>query len=60
MPDVVLAHAKETSSSELARNLAATENGKVAAYVCKNNTCNLPVHDADKLTALLDGTATTR
>lgn len=55
MPDVVLAHAEETSSSELARSLATAENEKVAAYVCKNNSCNLPVHDPDKLTALLDG-----
>lgn len=59
MPDV-LAHAEETSYSELARSLAAKEKGKVAAHVCKNNSCNLPVYTADKLTVLLDRTATTQ
>jgi len=54
MPDLVLAHAEKTSMSELARGLAISENGKVAAYVCKNNTCNLPIYNPDELMALLD------
>lgn len=54
-PDLVLALAEKTSVSELARDLAISENGKVAAYVCKNNTCNLPIHNPDELSALLDG-----
>lgn len=55
MPDLLLAYAEKTSMSELAQSLATAENGKVAAYVCKNNTCNLPVYNVDELTALLDG-----
>lgn len=54
MPDLILGLAENTSLSELARGLATTENGKVSAYVCKNNTCNLPVHNPDELIALLD------
>lgn len=54
MPDLVLAIAETTSLSELARGLANSENGKAAAYVCKNKTCNLPVYSPDELTALLD------
>lgn len=57
MPDLLLAHAEKTSMSKLAQDLATSENGKVAAYVCKNNTCNLPVHKPDELTVLLDGKA---
>lgn len=57
MPDLVLALAEKTSLSKLARELAISENGKVAAHVCKNNTCNLPVHDPDELIKLLDGKA---
>lgn len=53
MPDLVLGLAKNTSLSELARGLATKESGKPAAYVCKNNSCNLPVHDPDELAALL-------
>jgi len=56
VPNLVLAHADENSLSELAKGLAVAENGKVAAYVCKNNTCNLPVHSVEELIALLDGT----
>jgi len=56
MPNLVLAHADKNSLSELAKGLAIAENGKVAAYVCKNNTCNLPVHSTEELIALLDGT----
>jgi len=55
MPNLVLALADENSLSELAKGLGVAENGKVAAYVCKNNTCNLPVHSAEELIALLDG-----
>jgi len=55
MPNLVLALADENSLSELAKGLAIAENGKVAAYVCKNNTCNLPVHSTEELIALLDG-----
>lgn len=55
IPDLVLALAEKTSLSELARGLAISENEKVAAYVCKNNTCNLPVHDPNELIALLEG-----
>lgn len=55
IPDLVLAHADSSSSSELAKSLAFTENGKVTAHVCKNNTCNLAVHNPDELSALLDG-----
>lgn len=54
IPDLVLALAETNSLSELARGLAQSENGKAAAYVCKNNTCNLPVYNPDELTALLD------
>lgn len=54
MPDLVLALAETTSLSELARGLANSENGKAAAYVCKKNTCNLPVYNPDDLKALLD------
>ncbi|VVC26655.1 Hypothetical protein CINCED_3A022649 [Cinara cedri] len=57
MPDLLLAYAEKKSMSELAQGLATTENGKVAAYVCKNNTCNLPVYNPDELIALLDGKA---
>lgn len=56
MPNLVLAHADKNSLSELAKDLAIAENGKVAAYVCKNNTCNLPVYSTEELIALLDGT----
>jgi len=56
VPNLVLAHADENSLSELAKGLAIAEKGKVAAYVCKNNTCNLPVHSVEELIALLDGT----
>lgn len=55
MPDLVLALAEENSLSELAKGLAIAEKGKVSAYVCKNNTCNLPVHSPEELIALLDG-----
>lgn len=55
IPNLVLAHADSSSSSELARSLAFTENGKVTARVCKNNTCNLAVNTPDELSALLDG-----
>lgn len=54
IPNLVLAHADSLSSSELARSLAFTENGKVTVHVCKNNTCNLAVHSPDELSALLD------
>lgn len=54
MPDLILALAEKTSLSKLMRDLATSENGKVAAYVCKNNTCNLPVDNPDELIALLD------
>lgn len=54
MPDLVLALAEKTSTSKLAQGLATSENGKVAAHVCKNNTCNLPVYKPDELAALLD------
>lgn len=55
MPNLVIAFAEKTSPSKLAQGLATAENGKVAAYVCKNNTCNLPVHNPDELAALLNG-----
>ncbi|XP_050437313.1 spermatogenesis-associated protein 20 isoform X2 [Adelges cooleyi] len=54
IPGLTMALANETSLSELAKGLASSQNGKVAAYVCKNNVCNLPVHTSDELTALLD------
>lgn len=54
MPDLILALAEKTSLSKLMQDLATSENGEVAAYVCKNNTCNLPVHSPDELIALLD------
>ncbi|XP_025424770.1 spermatogenesis-associated protein 20 isoform X2 [Sipha flava] len=53
-PDLVLALAETNSLSDLARGLAQSENGKAAAYVCKNNSCNLPVYNPNELTALLD------
>lgn len=56
MPDLVLALAESSSCSEQARNLATAQNGKVAAYVCKNKTCSLPVHSLDELAALLNKT----
>lgn len=54
MPDLVLVYAENTSISELARHLVTKENGRVAAYVCKNNTLYLPVRNPDELIALLD------
>lgn len=54
MPDVVLVYAEVNSLSPLASSLAITEDGKVAAYVCKNKECQLPVRDPQKLTELLD------
>lgn len=55
IPGLVLALAEKTSVSELARVLATSKNEKIAAYVCKNNTCNLPIHNPDELSALFDG-----
>ncbi|KAL4089161.1 hypothetical protein QTP88_024225 [Uroleucon formosanum] len=55
MPNLVLALADDNSLSEIAKGLGVAENGKVAAYVCKNNTCNLPVRSTEELIALLDG-----
>ncbi|XP_050531844.1 spermatogenesis-associated protein 20 [Daktulosphaira vitifoliae] len=53
IPGLTVALAEESSISTLAKGLAESQKGKVSAYVCKNNVCNLPVYTPEELKSLL-------